>query len=374
MNKRKEDILITALFCGFLAVMMVCYLILPKQTFSETEKRYLAEEPKVSWQTLLSGKLGSDVETYMADHIPGRNFFVGLNAYSNLLSGRQVTTDIRLLSDGRLAEAPIQWNENQVQRNMRTINSFREAVSQPVELMLVPSAGWAAESEPRRFLDLFSREIYRDDEIIEKIYAQTAEGIDTFDAAAVLQGRGDCYFLTDHHWNSRGAYEVAKTLMQQRGRTFPKEEDFRVETVADFYGSTYSRSALWNIPGETLELWHSPSELTAENGENPGAHAGVFYRERLQEADKYTVFLDGNHSVVRIHNPGGQGKLLVIRDSYANLLGTFLAESYETVILVDLRYYKNPVSQLAEEENVDEILVAYSLGNFMTDANIVWLR
>ena len=86
------------------------------------------------------------------------------------------------------------------------------------------------------------------------------------------------------------------------------------------------------------------------------------------------MFLDGNHSVVRIHNPAGKGKLLVIRDSYANLLGTFLAESYETVVLVDLRYYKNPVSQLIAEEGCDEILIAYSLGNFMTDANIVWLR
>ena len=101
---------------------------------------------------------------------------------------------------------------------------------------------------------------------------------------------------------------------------------------------------------------------------------GVFYWERLEEADKYTVFLDGNHSLVRIHNPAAEGKLLVIRDSFSNCLGCFLAESYGEVVLVDLRYYKQPVSELADLEQFDSILVCYSIGNFLTDANILWLR
>ena len=70
----------------------------------------------------------------------------------------------------------------------------------------------------------------------------------------------------------------------------------------------------------------------------------------------------------------GKGKLLVIRDSYANCLGTFLANSYETVVLVDLRYYKLAVSELLAQEEFDDILVCYSLGNFMTDTNMIWLR
>ena len=125
-----------------------------------------------------------------------------------------------------------------------------------------------------------------------------------------------------------------------------------------------------------LELWHGPSALTVTNGETETVHEGVFYRERLQESDKYTVFLDGNHSIVRIDNPErkGSGKLLVIRDSYANSLGCFLAESYETVVLVDLRYYKKAVSELYAQEEFTDILICYCIGNFMTDTNLVWLR
>ena len=103
-------------------------------------------------------------------------------------------------------------------------------------------------------------------------------------------------------------------------------------------------------------------------------HSGVIYPQRLEEGDKYTAFLDGNHSIVRITNPNKEGKILVIRDSYSNSLGCFLAESYGEVVMVDLRYYKHPISQLCTEENFDDILIAYCIGNFLTDTNLLWLK
>ena len=170
--------------------------------------------------------------------------------------------------------------------------------------------------------------------------------------------------------------EEVETYMRLLGRDYRAKEDFTVETVPGFQGSTYSESALWLTPGEDIQLWHGSSNITVTNGENDQPHQGVFYKERLEEVDKYTVFLDGNHSTVRIVNPDAKekGKLLVIRDSYSNCLGTLLAESYEEVVLVDLRYYKNPVSQLCAEENFTDVLVCYSMDNIMTDTNLVWLQ
>ena len=376
MQSKKEQIITIALFCGFLAAMLLAYLLLPKSSFSDREKRYLAEAPELSWESLLSGEFGADVETYMADHIPGRSFFVGLNAAYDLISGRQVTKDVRLLPGGRLVEAPVQWDEARIQKNLSAISAFAEALAQPVDLMIVPSAGWAAQENPVTGLDLFCQEEYTDDVIISKIYELAQDSVRGFDACQVLSGHGDCYYSTDHHWTSLGAYRVYAAYMESLGRSFPQAEDFTIETVEGFYGSNYTRGGLWSIPSEPLELWHSGSALTVTNGETPEPHQGVFYRERLAEQDKYTVYLDGNHSLVRIENPAlaGAGKILVIRDSYMNSMGIFLAESYETVVLVDLRYYKNPISQLCQQEDFDTILICYSIGNFMTDTNLIWLR
>ena len=105
---------------------------------------------------------------------------------------------------------------------------------------------------------------------------------------------------------------------------------------------------------------------------NGTTHEGVFYRERLEGYDPYMVFLDGNQPLVQIHNPEGQGSILLIRDSFASTLAGFLAQNYENVTLVDLRYYKKPVSQLAA--SYDRVLIEYSLDNFLTDTNIVLLK
>lgn len=373
--KNRIDQWITLIgFCAFLGIMMALYLLLPKTEFSELEKRYLAESPVLTGKTLTSGQFGEDAETYMADHIPGRDFFVGLNAYVDLYTGRQVSKDIYVADNDRLVEAPVTWNGEQANKNMSAVNQLAQTLGRPVDFMLVPSAGWAVEDSIQGIADP-----YMDETLISDIYAMAGENVEAMDVLSVFESvedKASLYFKTDHHWTSLGAYTAYSAYMQEKGREYPAREEFTVSTAEDFKGSTYSRAALWMMPGETLEMWQRTQNLLVTNGESEEVHQGIFYENRLDEADKYTVFLDGNHSIVTIENPenAGKGSILVLRDSYSNCLGGFLAESYETVVLVDLRYYKQSVTELCAQENFDDVLVCYSLGNFMTDNNLVWLK
>lgn len=362
MHNKTRNALTAVLFSSFLLLMLALLLILPRKDFSQNEKRYLAEFPKPDWQSVSSGKWGSDLETYLADHLPFRDFFVGLNAYADLAIGKQVSKDIRVAGD-RLVEAPVVWNEALIQKNLKAIGGFTETIGKPVSLSLVPSAGWAA-----------GLDSYEDDTLLERIYSMAGEGITSLSIAESFRNRPELYYRTDHHWTSQGAYTGYCAMMEALSRPYPAEDAFQKELLPDlFQGSTYSRSALWLTKPEALELWHG-SSVTVSNAETEGEHEGVFYRERLEENDKYTVFLDGNHSLVRLHNPEKTGSLLVIRDSYSNCLGCFLAESYGEVVMVDLRYYRSPVSDLVAQEGFDDILVCYSIGNFLTDTNMPWLR
>ena len=374
MKTKKSDILTCVLFCGFLATALVLFLVLPRQDFSEKEKRYLAEAPKLTWQELASGAFGEEVETYLADHVPGRDFFVGLSAYYDLLSNRQVTKEVYRAEGGRLVEPPIRWNPAAVQTNMDAINRFAEAAGRPVDLMLVPSAGFCLEDTIEGLADP-----YTDSQMIRDIYAMAGEKVDTVDLIAAfteVQDPEALFYRTDHHWTSLGAYAAYQTYMELLDRDYLTRDAFTVESFDGFYGSTYSRSGLWLTKGESVELWNAGGSFRVTNGESETVSNDLFYRQRLEELDKYTVYLDGNHSLVRIENTEaqGKGKLLVIRDSYANCLGTFLAHSYESVVLVDLRYYKNPVSELLAAEEFTDVLICYSLGNFMTDTNMIFLR
>lgn len=372
MKAKKDDLLICVLFCAFLGIMSLLFFFGPKSEFSQLEKRYLAEFPELTWESLTSGKFGEDMESYMADHIPGRDFFVGLQAYYERFLGQQVSKDIYVAGGDRLVEAPVRWDPAAAEKNMSAINAFSDSLGKKVDFMLVPSAGWACQEDILGLSDP-----YEDEKIIENIYAMAGERLNCLELTGLFrQAEAPLYYRTDHHWNSLGAYTAYEAYMQALGRPCRAKEDFTVETAEGFFGSTYSRSALWLTPPEELELWTGSPNITVQNGESQELHQGVFYRQRLEELDKYTVYLDGNHSTVRIENPDavGRGTLLVVRDSYSNCLGAFLAESYETVILVDLRYYKQPVSELIARENADDVLICYSIGNFLTDANIIWLR
>ena len=375
MNAKKSDLALCLLFALGLSTMALLFWLLPARSYSPLEKRYLAPAPALNAQELLSGRFADSAERYYADHLPGRDFWVGLNAYFDLLTGRQRGKDVLLGRSGSLYERPKTWDEAAARGNMDAINAFAASLDCPVTLMLVPSAGYVLAGDLPPLC-----ERYADGEMIEMICAMAEEPLCCCDLLSVFAQAPEpaaLYYGTDHHWTSRGAYTACRTYLESRGRVCPDESDYTIRSASgSFRGSTYARSALWLQKAERVELWDSGGRFTVRFSEKEGSHEGLFFTERLDEDDQYTVFLDGNHSLVFIDNaaPAAEGTLLVVRDSFANCLGRFLADNYRRVILVDLRYYKNEVSALCAAENVDEVLAVYSLGNFLTDSNLVWLR
>ena len=374
MRDDTKNKLLLLLFGGFLLAMCALFLFGPKETFSPREKRFLAGAPDAELGEILSGRFGRQAEDWAADHLPGRDFFLNLGAEADRLENLQVTKEIYRGKSGRLYERPAPWDEAVIGRNMAALTAFAETVAQPVDLALVPSAGyWMAEDIPGL------ADPYEDEAIVESAYALASPPIRTLnliDSFREQPEKGALYYRTDHHWTSLGAYTAYRSYMEAKGRACPKPEDYRVGTAEGFYGTSYARACFWGLPAESLELWDSGGSFTVRFSERDEAYTSLFFPERLQEADKYPVWLDGNHPLVTITNrdPEARGKLLVIRDSYANCLGCFLADSYARVTLVDLRYYRQPVSELCAREGFDDILFLYSVGNFMTDSNIVRLQ
>ncbi len=355
MKKRTLQILTVAVFAAYLLAMLLGTILIPKADFSRREKRYLAEFPQLRWEDIASGTWGDSLESWLADHIPLRELFVGLDAYKEHLLGWQ--GEIRCI-DGRLVEAPVTPEQETLEKNLKAIEAFAGKLEGGMTLALVPSAGWAT-----------GREEWMDDDIIAEIYARV--GVDTLDLTDCFRDKPELFYRTDHHWSSQGAYAGYQAIASHFGCGI--REQFVQERIPGcFRGSNYSRSALWLTAPEDMELWHGSDGIfyTTTESDTPQQ---PFCRDRLADSDPYMVFLDGNHPLVRLYNPNATGKLLVIRDSYSNCLGSFLAESYAEVVMADLRYYRQPLSDLATE-GFDRVLMIYSLNNFLTDPNIVLLR
>lgn len=362
------------IFCGALLVMALLLLLLPPGEFSEKEKRYLAGAPELTADTLFSGEFGEKAETYAADHLPARDLLIGINAGLDKLALRQTVKDIYVGNDGRLFERPVTADPQELREKLEQINDFADILGREVDFILVPSAGYILRDDIGGLADS-----YRDRDIIYLTREFCGDKINFINLVSLFENEPDpgaLYYRTDHHWTSRGAYLAACEYLSQKGRTVPREQDFTVETAEGFYGTTYSRSALWLTDSESIELWRGKGSFTVTNSDDRLPHEGLFYTEHLSEADKYPVYLGGNHPLIRIENsnPDAEGSILIIRDSYSSCLAGFLAESYKTVVLADLRYYKQPLSKLCEEEGFDDVAVIYSLGNFVSDENIWWLE
>lgn len=342
-----------ALFALFLGGMALLYWLLPKESFSDLEKRELAQIPGVG------ADFARNMETYMADHLPGRSFFLGVGAYWDLFSGRQSAKEIYPARGDRLVEAPTQLGRGL--NHLDYVNQFRQNTGLAVDLLLVPSAGFSLEDS----LPL-PHSPYRDGEILQQLYEASQANV--VDVTGLFQGQSDFYYRTDHHWTSLGAFTACNAYLRHLGLEELHRGDFEIQTIPHFYGSTYCRSCLWLTPGENLEIWRGGSEISVE-----GAPA-LFDMDKATSTDKYTVFLGGNQSLVRLKNEAGQGKILVLRDSYGSSFAPFLAQRFAQVVLVDLRYYKNSISQLCQTEGIDRVLVLYSLNHFLSDGNLVFLQ
>ena len=186
MKMSRSDKWICRLFILFLALMPLLFWLLPKQSFSAREKRYLAPAPTLSREELVSGRFGEEAEAWAADHLPGRDALVGLDALYELAAGRQTVRSVYLCRDGRLCEAPTAFDETVLARNLDALNVFAAASPVPVDLMLVPSAGfWLDGMLPAL------AEPYPDGAILDAVFDAAGENLVPVDLRPVFAAAKD---------------------------------------------------------------------------------------------------------------------------------------------------------------------------------------
>ena len=366
-----------ALFLIFIVGMMVLFFVLPKKEYSSSEKRYLEQAPSFSFQSLLSGKFGDDFEKFLSDQTPGRNIWVGLSAYYNYAIGNNGSTGIYLGKNGYLVNDP--ENMSELSRNIGYINEFAAKCPVDTTVLIAPSTGYVCDDI---LPDIHKQ--YRDDEHFENMKAQldSARFIDVRETFKKEYADGNqLYYKTDHHWTAYGAYTAYRELSSVLGYTPHAKEDYTVTAYPGFYGTTYSSSGFWLTKPDTVEVWDNPENdstvvTTITDNGNVTEQKDMFYLSHLEDDDKYPIYLDGNHPYTVIKNTaaGSNDKLLVIKDSFAHSMIPYLADHYSEIIMVDLRYYSEPVSKLIEKEGIDRVLVVYSIDNLATDTNLGWLE
>ena len=363
MKQRTYNILLTVLFCLFIGGMFLGSLILPDREFSQLENRNLEQAPKVSLENITTGEFMEDAEDYVNDQIIGRDFWVALKAWSERVSGKQENNGVYFAKEDTLIsrvdtpsweDIPAQGN-TPAQQGLHTrveyVNALVNNVDVPVYFGIIPSAA-----------EIWSDRLYN---------AVQTHTIDLYSALAQHKDE-DLYYRTDHHWTSLGAYYGYTALMDAMGlEAVPLDESQKVTVSEDFYGTLFSSSGVRWLPPDHIDRYISDEGVTVTAYPNGTPEPGSLYVDSyLEVKDKYSSFLGGNKPLCVIETEHTDApKVLVIRDSYADSLAPFLTQNFSEIHLFDPRYNLTSVKDYVAQNEIDSVVVLYSISNFTARDN-----
>ncbi len=375
MSKKYARFL-SALFCGCLLLMAAANAFTPDRAFSEMENRPLAQAPKLSLKAVRSGSFMQDYETYVTDQFVGRDGWIAAKAYAERIVGKRENNSVYFCGDTLITRFDTP-NKKRLTDNIGYVNAFAQKAGVPVYFGLIPTQAsiWAdrlPEGAPNY-----------DQQLVIDQASRAADATRFVSLSPLLEAHKNeaIFYRTDHHWTSLGAYYGYVTLADHMGFQAVPLSDYTMNTVStDFYGTVFSSSGVRWIHPDNIDVYVPEDGITVTSHTydakgNPVEEPRQLYDESyLDKKDKYSMFLGGQQplGVVTTGHPG-KPKLLLIRDSYSDSLVPFLTPHFSEIHLIDLRYYKLSASQYILDHDIDTALVLYSVPNFSTDSNLVWL-
>jgi len=396
-KSRPVDIVTMILTLFIVFALGIAIYVIPDAEFSEQENRYLQQFPKIQsnysggifdriaagkfLDRLIDGDFTSEMADYYADQFPMRDLFVGIKGFCETAALKGENNGVVIGKDGYIIKRNDYPDLSILKKNTDPMLELAHALGELDIPFTAAMAGRTVDVMKDKLPPLFPH--YRTGRVWNEfegmIASEPALGyVSLRDALTSLDSSSgevpQLYYRTDHHWTSWGAYYAYRALADEMGFEPLAASALSEETASDeFYGTTWSSAGLkWTEPDTMLFLrYEGDTEFTTTVDDTGVSFAGFYDRQWLTKKDKYSTFISGNNALVRVTKNGGEGreKLLVIKDSFAHSMVPFLAYNYDLVI-IDPRYYKQPVIDLVESEGIDRVLVLCNMAN-LTETNVM---
>ena len=363
--------LLTRIFLGAVAVIFVVNLIVPARKFSPDENRNLAQMPKISAASFANGDFFRDFNSYESDQFVGRDIWMNIRSLGTMILGNRESENVYFGKDGYLLSKPVVPDSKTVNATETAINDFSGRHSDlNMNLLMIPDAASI-------LTDKLPRNAPAEDQIsdIRGFENNLDSKIQIIDAIGVMQKNKDqkIYYKTDHHWTSLGAYEVFLGAANQLGIDTPITDN-TIYTVSDsFQGTLASRSGR-HTSRDSIEIYQPDGtdvEYYVTYPDTGEKSTSMFMSDKLKEKDQYQVFFGGNHPLVEIRTTANNGRnLLVFKDSYANSFMQFLYPYFQSIIMVDPRYYYDDIEAAITSYGITDVLFLYSADTLLADTNL----
>lgn len=330
-------------------------IIKPDESYSYSERRGLRAFPKLSVQTLQSGRFMEEFEKYTLDQFPMRDSMRMVKAVGNYyLFGRKDNNGLYLV-DGYLSKLEYPLSEKALEYAAECFTSLYEKYLEgnvnAVYGVIVPDKNYFLAAEngyPSLDYDRF--------------YATLEDKLDFMDFIDI---RGllsiDDYYRTDTHWRQEKIVDVAERIADEMGVSLTGEYT-KKQLDKPFFGVYYGQAAL-PVAAETLYYLENDAIKNSTVYDYESGKTGAVYdMEKAAGNDRYETFLSGSRSLLIIDNPTAttDKELIVFRDSFGSSLTPLLIEAYSKITIVDIRYLAPSYLGKFIDFNGQDVLFLYS--------------
>ena len=199
---------------------------------------------------------------------------------------------------------------------------------------------------------------------------------------SLLAENGDFYswfYKTDHHWNVHAGFTMAAAIAERLRTAFSLPVEPDVLDITQFKTVTYEGLFLGSMGKKVTRGYIAPDDFevsyplfdTSFSIQIPTKaidRTGPF-EDTLIDAEAlkggqvyanigYGAFLHGDLPLVRVHNLSCKNgtRALMIKNSYANVVDTYLAFTLEYLDIIDPRHFDGSIRTFIEQTHPDVVL------------------
>lgn len=354
-KKNQDMVLVVGIALLFFGISLGC-LLKKDESFSESERRTLEQFPKMTMDTIISGKFMEEFETYCLDQFPGRDKFRSLKAMVKYGLFFQKDNNGIYYSQGHLSKMEYPLNQPMLDYAVEKLDTIYENYlkeqGSKCYMAIVPDKNmFLAEENGYLSMDYDKLFSYMEEQI------SYAEFIDLVPFLELSD-----YYRTDTHWKQECITDIAEVLKDRMN----KEEDavaskteivekgkaaldmYTINTLEKpFKGVYYGQAALPieadNLHYLTSEVLEKCNVISYDTGKPK--QSVIYNMEKAKGKDPYEIFLSGTSALQVIENPLAkeEKELLVFRDSFGSSLVPLLVGDYSKITVIDIRYVQSSI-------------------------------
>ena len=264
------------------------------------------------------------------------------------------------------------------------VNAVADALAGKANVYMLPIPLSSGISLPD---ELYGKDIFADQKAAEQKIIGYMNGnvksVALYDA--LLAHRTEyIYFRTDHHWTATGAYYAYEQFCKAKGITPTPISSYKVDEYDGFLGTFYrdsSQNATMGANPDKVVAYHPLStEATLDYGDSENAsltRGKIIYDESdAPPSLKYGAFITGDNAYSIINNPDvtNGSSCIVVKESFGNAFVPFLTDHYQTIYVLDYRYWKGSISQFAQSKGVQDVLFVNNLSAIRSTALVGYLH